>query len=47
MAVENPGESTDTVIIDGVEWYNDSASTSPTRGISALNSFNNKEIRVL
>ena len=31
-------------IIDGVEWYNDSASTSPTRGISALNSFNNKEI---
>ena len=25
--------------IDGVEWYNDSASTSPTRGISALNSF--------
>lgn len=31
--------------IDGVEWYNDSASTSPTRGISALNSFgNDKEI---
>lgn len=30
--------------IDGVEWYNDSASTSPTRGISALNAFNNKEI---
>ena len=30
--------------IDGVEWYNDSASTSPTRGISALNSFDNKEI---
>lgn len=30
--------------INGVEWYNDSASTSPTRGISALNSFNNKEI---
>ena len=30
--------------IDGVEWYNDSASTSPTRGISALNSFNTKEI---
>lgn len=30
--------------IDGVEWYNDSASTSPTRGISALNSFNNKDI---
>lgn len=30
--------------IDGVEWYNDSASTSPTRGISALNSFNSKEI---
>ena len=31
-------------IIDGVEWYNDSASTSPTRGISALNSLNDKEI---
>ena len=31
-------------IIDGVEWYNDSASTTPTRGISALNAFNNKEI---
>ena len=30
--------------IDGVEWYNDSASTSPTRGISALNSFEDKEI---
>ena len=30
--------------IDGVEWYNDSASTSPTRGISALNSFPDKEI---
>lgn len=30
--------------IDGVEWYNDSASTSPTRGISALNAFKNKEI---
>ena len=30
--------------IDGVEWYNDSASTSPTRGISALNAFGNKEI---
>lgn len=30
--------------INGVEWYNDSASTSPTRGISALNSFNDKEI---
>ena len=30
--------------IDGVEWYNDSASTSPTRGISALNSFKGKEI---
>lgn len=29
--------------LNGVEWYNDSASTSPTRGISALNSFN-KEI---
>ena len=31
-------------IINGVEWYNDSASTSPTRGISALNAFNDKEI---
>ena len=30
-------------VFNGVEWYNDSASTSPTRGISALNSFN-KEI---
>lgn len=31
--------------LDGVEWYNDSASTSPTRGISALNSFGDgKEI---
>ena len=30
-------------ILNGVEWYNDSASTSPTRGISALNSFD-KEI---
>ena len=30
--------------INGVEWYNDSASTSPTRGISALNSLNDKEI---
>lgn len=30
--------------INDVEWYNDSASTSPTRGISALNSFNDKEI---
>lgn len=29
--------------LDGIEWYNDSASTSPTRGISALNSFD-KEI---
>ena len=29
--------------LDGVEWYNDSSSTSPTRGISALNSFD-KEI---
>lgn len=29
--------------IDEVEWYNDSASTSPTRGISALNAFD-KEI---
>lgn len=29
--------------IDDVEWYNDSASTTPTRGISALNSFD-KEI---
>lgn len=30
--------------LNGVEWYNDSASTSPTRGISALNAFANKEI---
>jgi len=30
--------------IDDVEWYNDSASTSPTRGISALNAFKDKEI---
>ena len=30
--------------VDGVEWYNDSASTSPTRGISALNAFKDKEI---
>ena len=30
--------------IDGVEWYNDSASTSHTRGSSALNSFPDKEI---
>lgn len=30
--------------IDGVEWYNDSASTSPTRCISALNAFSDKEI---
>lgn len=30
--------------LDGVEWYNDSASTSPTRGISALKSFEGKEI---
>ena len=29
--------------IDGVEWYNDSASTTPTRGISALKAFD-KEI---
>ncbi len=29
--------------LDGVEWYNDSASTSPTRGISALNAID-KEI---
>lgn len=29
--------------LNDVEWYNDSASTTPTRGISALNSFN-KEI---
>ncbi len=32
--------------IDGVEWYNDSASTSPTRGISALNSFDKKIILI-
>lgn len=31
-------------VIGGVEWYNDSASTSPTRGISALNAFSDKEI---
>ena len=30
-------------ILDGVEWYNDSASTTPTRGISALNAID-KEI---
>lgn len=30
--------------IDGVEWYNDSASTTPTRGISALNAFSDREI---
>ena len=30
--------------VDGVEWYNDSASTSPTRGISALNAFKDREI---
>ena len=30
-------------VLDGVEWYNDSASTTPTRGISALNAIN-KEI---
>ena len=30
--------------LDGVEWYNDSASTSPTRGISGLKSFKGKEI---
>ena len=29
--------------LDNVEWYNDSASTTPTRGISALNAIN-KEI---
>ncbi len=29
---------------DGVKWYNDSASTSPTRLISALNSFENEKI---
>lgn len=33
--------------IDGVEWYNDSASTSPTRGISALNSFDGKKDIIL
>ena len=31
-------------VLNGVEWYNDSASTSPTRGISALNAFKDKEI---
>ncbi len=30
--------------VDGVEWYNDSASTSPTRGISALNAFKDRKI---
>ena len=30
--------------LDGVEWYNDSASTSPTRGISGLKSFKGKEV---
>lgn len=30
--------------VDGVEWYNDSASTSPTRGISAINAFKDREI---
>ena len=30
--------------VNGVEWYNDSASTSPTRGISALNAFKDREI---
>ena len=30
--------------IDGVKWYNDSASTSPTRLISALNAFENEKI---
>ena len=30
--------------LDGVEWYNDSASTSPTRGISGLKSFKGKDI---
>ena len=31
---------------NGVEWYNDSASTSPTRGISALNSFENEIVLI-
>ncbi len=30
--------------IDGVKWYNDSASTSPTRLISALNAFEKEKI---
>ena len=30
--------------IGGVEWYNDSASTSPTRVIAGINAFNDKEI---
>ena len=30
--------------LDGVEWYNDSASTSPTRGISGLKSFKGKDV---
>ena len=33
-------------ILDGVEWYNDSASTSPTRGISALNAFDEEIILI-
>lgn len=32
--------------LNGVEWYNDSASTSPTRGISALNSFENEIVLI-
>lgn len=32
--------------LNGVEWYNDSASTSPTRGISALNSFDQEIILI-
>ena len=30
--------------LNGVKWYNDSASTSPTRGISALNAFDDDNI---
>ncbi len=33
--------------INGVEWYNDSASTSPTRGISALNAFDNTDKEII
>ena len=32
--------------IDGTKWYNDSASTTPTRTISALNSFNEEIVLI-